>query len=268
MIKYLINFFLTAIAIYFFILAFIYFYQRNLLYHPSENNYLDDQINFDYKEIYIPVTKKINLKGWVINKDLKNKKTLIFFHGNAGNLRNRIYKINELSKLDINILIFAWRGFSGNKGKVTEYGLYEDAKASINWLNEQGVDFENIILYGESLGTGIAVEMGLNFNVAGIILESPYTSMTDAAKLYYPYLPVRFLLKDKYETLKKIEKINTPILIMHGEKDKIVPIEMSYSLFEKAKEPKYFYFSQEDDHMMSYNAELIKNLVKFISKLR
>tara|TARA_B100001996_G_scaffold115285_1_gene87251 strand:- start:197 stop:529 length:333 start_codon:yes stop_codon:yes gene_type:complete len=110
--------------------------------------------------------------------------------------------------------------------------------------------------------------MTLDFNVAGLILESPYTSMVDAGKLYYPYLPVSFLLKDRYETSKKIVEINTPILIMHGKKDDLVPIEMSYSLFNNIKGKKYSYFPENDDHMMEYNNELIKNIEDFINNLK
>ncbi len=204
----------------------------------------------------------------MINKDLQKKKTLILFHGNAGNLNNRIYKINELNKLDINILLVSWRGFSGNRGKPTEKGLYEDGKAAIKWIKDQGVDQKNIILYGESLGTGVATQMSLDFDVSALILESPYTSMVDAARLYYPYLPVSLLLKDRYENSKKIDKINIPVMIMHGQKDNIVPVEMSYTLFKLIKGEKYSYFPENDDHMMEYNAELVENIKNFIYKLR
>ena len=169
MTKYLLNFILAILIIYSLILVYIYIFQRNLLYHPKENNYLDNQINFEYEEVFIPVNKNIKLKSWIIEKDFKKNKTLIFFHGNAGNLNNRIYKINELYNLDINILLVSWRGFSGNKGKPTENGLYEDARSSIQWIEEQGVNPEDIILYGESLGTGVATQMALDFKVAGLI---------------------------------------------------------------------------------------------------
>ncbi len=265
--KFFLIFLTSIILIYLALLSFIYISQRNLLYHPNENNYLENQIRFDYKEIFIPVNKDIKLKSWIINKDLKKNKTLIFFHGNAGNLNNRIYKINELNKLDINILLVSWRGFSGNRGKPTEKGLYEDGRATINWIKQKGVDQKNIILYGESLGTGVATQMSLDFDVSGLILESPYTSMVDAAKLYYPYLPVGLLLKDRYENSKKIDKITIPVLIMHGQKDNIVPVEMSYTLLKLIKGEKYSYFPEKDDHMMEYNTELIENVKKFIYKL-
>ena len=107
----------AIILFYLLILIFVFFYQRNLLYHPFENNYSSDQTNFSYEEVFIPVLNGNNLKGWFHKKDLNNKKTLIFFHGNAGDLRNRIYKLNLIKDFDINFLIVAYRGFSGNKGK-------------------------------------------------------------------------------------------------------------------------------------------------------
>ena len=186
--KYL---YLTATSIilaYLLVNLFVYFYQRNLLYNPSENNYLNDKINFDYQEIFIETDKNIKLKSWFINKDLKRFKTLVFFHGNAGNLLNRVHKLNELSKLDLNILLISWRSFSGNKGKPTEENLYYDAKQIVKWLKTQGLDNKDIVLYGESLGTGVAIELASKNNFGGIILESPFTSMVDAAKIYYPYL--------------------------------------------------------------------------------
>ena len=103
--KYLYLIFSSIVIAYFVLLVFIYFYQRNLLYHPSENNYQNDKIQFSYDEIFIKVDDKIKLKSWIINKNLKKFKTLLFFHGNAGELSNRIYKLNELNKLDMNILV-------------------------------------------------------------------------------------------------------------------------------------------------------------------
>ena len=257
----------SIVLAYLIIILFVYFYQRNLLYNPSENNYLNDKINFNYKEIFIETDKKIKLKSWFIEKDLKNFKTILLFHGNAGNLFNRVYKLNELNKLDLNILIISWRGFSGNKGKPTEKNLYRDAQEAVKWLKAQGLDNKNIILYGESLGTGIAIELASKNNFGGIILESPFTSMADTAKIYYPYLPVNLLLKDRYDTKSKIRDIETPILIMHGQKDSIVPQKMGLELFEKANEPKFNYFPENDDHMMEYNDELLNNIKIFINKI-
>jgi fermentation-respiration switch protein FrsA (DUF1100 family) len=257
----------SVVLAYFIIILFVYFYQRNLLYHPSENNYLNDKIIFNYEEILIETDKKIKLKSWFIKKDLDKFKTILIFHGNAGNLFNRVYKLNELNKLDVNILLISWRGFSGNKGKPTEKNLYRDADESVKWLNNQGVISKNIILYGESLGTGVATELGTSNAFGGIILESPFTSIANAAKIYYPYLPVSIILKDRYDSIGKIKNINTPIFIMHGKMDNIVPQQMGLELFEKANNPKYSYFPEDDDHMMNYNKQLLNEIKLFINKI-
>ena len=185
--KYLYLTLSSVVIAYLVAIIFIYFYQRNLLYHPSENNYQNDEVEFNYEEIFIKVKNEIKLKSWIVNKDFKNLKTIVFFHGNAGDLSNRIHKLNELNKLDINILLISWRGFSGNKGSPTEKNLYEDAEAALRWLNMKGVNNSQIILYGESLGTGVAVEIGKKNIFNSIILESPFTSMENTAKIYYPY---------------------------------------------------------------------------------
>ena len=257
----------SVVLAYFLIILFVYFYQRNLLYHPSENNYLNDKITFNYEEIFIETDKNINLKSWFIKKDLNRFKTILIFHGNAGNLFNRVYKLNELNKLDVNILLISWRGFSGNKGKPTEKNLYHDAEEAIKWLNNRGAISKNIILYGESLGTGVATELGTSNAFGGIILESPFTSIANAAKIYYPYLPVNIILKDRYDSIGKIKNITTPILIMHGKKDNIVPQKMGLELYEKANQPKFSYFPENDDHMMEYNDNLLNSIKLFINKI-
>ena len=227
------NFYTTSIlalvSFYILLLIIVFFFQRNLLYHPSVNNYLKNQGSNQPNEIEkvnITTSDKIDLIGWFYNKDLEKSKTILFFHGNAGSLENRTYKLNHFKDLNVNFLIIAWRGFSGNKGKPNEKGLYEDGESAIRWLKTKGIDEKNIILYGESLGTGIAVEIAQNENYGGVILESPFTSMTNMGVKYYPFFPVRFLLKDKIESYKKLNNISVPILIMHGKVDKIVPYGM------------------------------------------
>ena len=182
-------------------------------------------------------------------------------------MENRIYKLNHLGDLNINYLIVAYRGFNNNSGKPTERGLYMDAAASVNWLKSINIEEKNIVLYGESLGTAVAVEIGKNKKFKGIILESPFTSMIDTAKIYYPYLPIKFLLKDKFDTINKINKINFPILVMHGQKDNIVPFFMGKKIYKAANFPKYSYFSDYDDHMMDFNENLITAIKTFFKSI-
>jgi fermentation-respiration switch protein FrsA (DUF1100 family) len=234
------------------------------MYHPNENNYFGDKIEVDIEKVNIKTSDNINLLGWFHKKDLNKFKTIIYFHGNAGILENRIHKLNHFKDMEVNFLIIAWRGFSGNKGKPTENGLYIDGISAVNWIINQGVKEKDLILYGESLGTGIATEIAQNKNFAGVILETPFTSMINAAKEFYPYIPVNILLKDRYENYKKIKNINIPILIMHGEKDKIVPFKMGKKMYQLANEPKYFYSTNHDDHMMVYDQPMINTLKNFI----
>ena len=265
--NYLTLLLLAFVITYFFILILTYVFQRNLLYHPMENNYSGDQIKVSIEKVVIKTSDGIELNSWYHNKNITNYKTILFLHGNAGSLENRIHKINHFKDMNINFLIIAWRGFSGNAGKPTEKGLYEDAESAVNWLKSKGVNEKDIIIYGESLGTGVAVEIAQNKKFAGIILESPFTSMIAAGKDKYPFLPVRILLKDKYESEKKIKNIKIPILVMHGEADKIVPFYMGKKIYELANKPKYYYFSEYDDHMLEYNKKLLNALKNFIYSL-
>ena len=264
---YFLQFILTIFVIYFLVLVFLYFYQRNLLYHPNENNYSEDKISVDIEKVKIETLDNIELLGWYHEKNLKDSKTLVYFHGNAGSLENRIHKLNHFQDMNINFLIIAWRGFNGNKGKPSERGLYIDGKSAIDWLKKKGVDEKNLILYGESLGTGVATHLAQNKNYAGVILETPFTSMVDAAKNFYPYIPINLLLKDKFENFKKVKNINTPILVMHGEVDQIVPFSMGKKIYEIANNPKYSYFTKYDDHMMEYDENLVLALKSFFNSL-
>ena len=191
--KNLLIFFQLIVLGYLAVLIFLYFNQRNLMYHPNENNYSDDQLLVNIDKVKILTEDNIELLGWFHEKDLKNYKTILYFHGNAGSLENRYF--------------------------------------------------------------------------AGVILETPFTSMVDAAKKFYPYIPVDILLKDKFDNKKKIKNINSSILIMHGEADQIVPFSMGKKIFEIANKPKFSYFTKYDDHMMEYDENLIKVLNSFFKSL-
>ncbi len=263
------NLFLVSLVVLVYLLVTLglYIFQRNLLYHPTENNYYGDKLTVKIEKVKIKTDDNIDLLAWYHNKDIKKFKTILYLHGNAGSLENRIHKINHFKDMNINFLLLAWRGFSGNKGEPTEQGLYRDARSAVKWLINQGVIEENIIIYGESLGSGVATEIAQNKNFAGIILESPFTSMVAAGKSKYPIFPIKLLLKDRYESDKKITNIISPILVMHGEVDKIVPFWMGEKMFQLANEPKYSYFSKYDDHMMDFNNELINSIKLFIKSL-
>ena len=255
------------LVIYASVLVLLYIFQRNLMYHPDENNYFGDKLEVNIEKVKIKTSDNIDLLGWFHKKDLKRLKTIVYFHGNAGKLENRIHKLNHFKDMDVNFLIIAWRGFSGNEGKPSEEGLYIDGNSAIMWLKNLGLSEEDIIIYGESLGTGIATEIAQNNNFAGLILETPFTSMIEAAKNFYPYIPVSLILKDKYKNNLKIKNVNIPVLVMHGETDQIVPFWMGEKIYEIANQPKYSYFTKYDDHMMEFDENLVLALKAFIKSL-
>ena len=265
--NFLLEVIIGILLIYISVLIVLFIFQRNLMYHPDENNYFGDKIEVEIEKVKIKTFDDINLLGWFHKKDLKKYKTIIYFHGNAGKLENRIHKLNHFRDMDVNFLIIAWRGFSGNDGKPSEKGLYIDGNSAIEWLKNLGLNERDIIIYGESLGTGVATEIAQSNNYAGLILETPFTSMVEAAKNFYPYIPVSFLLKDKYDNQNKIKNINIPVLVMHGEVDQIVPFRMGEKIYEIANQPKYSYFTKFDDHMMEYDEKLLLALKKFIKSL-
>ena len=267
--KKMYNLFLVSLVVLVYLLVTLglYIFQRSLLYHPVEHNYYGDKLTVNIEKVKITTEDNIDLLAWYHKKDIKKYKTILYLHGNAGSLENRIHKINHFNNININFLLIAWRGFSGNAGKPTEQGLYQDARSAVKWLINEGAIEENIVIYGESLGTGVATEIAQNKNFAGVILESPFTSMIDLGQKHYPIFPVKFLLKDKYESEKKIKNLRSPILVIHGKKDKIVPFYMGEKIYDIANNPKFKYFTEMDDHMMNYDDKLINKIELFISTL-
>jgi len=256
-----------VLAVYLVITLSLYFFQRNLLYYPSENNYSGDRLTVPIEKVKIKTQDNIELLSWYHKKNVSDYKTILFLHGNAGSLENRIYKLNFLGNLDVNFLIIAWRGYSGSSGKPSEFGLYQDAKSALNWLNSKGITDDKIVLYGESLGTSVAIEVGQNRDFAGIILEAPFTSMIDIGQKHYPYFPVKLLLKDKYVNKNKIRNVKSPVLVMHGKEDKIVPFYMGKKIYDLANEPKFKYFTNHDDHMMNFDENLVNEIHLFLKNL-
>ena len=178
---------LILLFIYLLIIFYVYTKQRSLLYVPQIDNYDDELLIIPAEKVFIENSSNIKLRSIFYKHPSNTKTTLLMFHGNAGPIENRFYKINKLSKYDQNILLISWRSYSGNDGEPTEDGLYDDARSAIKWLEEKNISKKDIIIYGESLGTAVTIEVAQNNNFKGLILEAPFTSMIDAAKFHYPY---------------------------------------------------------------------------------
>ena len=251
------------VIIYLIIVFYVYFKQRSLLYVPNIDKYSDEELVINVDEGFIENSDGNKLRSVFFKNPNNTNNTLLMFHGNAGPIENRFYKLNKLSKYNQNILLISWRSYSGNEGKPTEKGLYDDAMSAIKWLQTKGYKKEEIIIYGESLGTAVSIEIVQNEPFKGLILEAPFTSMVDAAKYHYPYLPVSWMLKDRYLSKDKIQNINIPLFVMHAKGDTIVPFWMGERIFELANKPKMNYFIEENEHLVTYNEELMKMMDDF-----
>ena len=164
--------------------------------------------------------------------------TLLYFQGNGGTLELRSETISRYLARGRGMFMMSYRGFSGSTGAPSEAANVADAKLAYDTLIKDGVSPDDIILYGESLGTGVAIQVAREKMVAGVILDSPYTSILELASQYYPWLPVSLLLEDRYESIRYIRDVHVPIFILHGEADDVVPVEMGRRLFAAANEPK------------------------------
>ena len=225
--------------LYFSAVAAMYIRQRSFIYFPSTVKPVKPD---NVEEAKVVTSDGLDLYGWYIPpKSGKNMPVIVFFHGNAGNLEGRVAHVREYINAGYGVLLCEYRGYGGNPGKISEQGLYADGHAFIKWLHDKkNIDYRQMVIYGESIGSGIAVEMATHYLVSGLVLEAPFSSLVDTASYHYPLIPVRFLLKDKYLNFKKIGKIHAPLIILHGKLDGIVPFALSQKLFNAASEPKKF----------------------------
>ena len=204
--EYLLKLILIIPIAYFSLLFIIFIFQRNLLYHPKENNYFGDELKVKIEKVKIETGDNFELLGWFHEKDLRNFKTIVFFHGNAGTLENRIHKINHFKEMNINFLIISWRGFSGNLGKPSEKGLYEDGESAINWLKGKGLKDNDIVLYGESLGTGIATHVAQKrMNLQGLYWNLHLHLWLMQQKMCIHIFQSDFYLKTNTKVIKKLK---------------------------------------------------------------
>lgn len=168
------------------------------------------------------------------------QKTLLYFHGNAGSLASRAERIAFYAAQGIGIFIMTYRGFPGSTGEPSEANNVADGLRAYDALRESGVAAQDIVIYGESIGTGVAAQVAAARAVGGLVLDAPYTSMVELAALLYPALslPGRFFMRDRYDTRRHIRSVSAPLLIIHGEEDEIIPVEMGRELYAAASEPK------------------------------
>ncbi len=197
--------------------------------------------------------------------------TLLYFHGNAGNLANRSERVRKYLARGIGVFMLSYRGYSGSTGTPTERNNVADARLAYETLVADGIDPRDIVLYGESLGSGIAVQLAAEKPVGGIVLDAPYTSIVDVAAGAYPFLPVRNFMFDRYETMSFLPRVKAPLLIVHGEADSVIPVAMGRAIYEAANGPKEiatFPGAGHSDHHLFGSTEEVHRWIDSLSRSR
>ena len=228
----------VALALYAMAVVVMYAAQRRFIYFPEPGRTSPAAAGLpDVSERIIATPDGEKVVAWY-GKAQRGQPTLLYFQGNGGTLELRSETISRYLARGRGMFMMSYRGFSGSTGAPSEAANVADAKLAYDTLIKDGVSPDDIILYGESLGTGVAIQAAREKMVAGVILDSPYTSILELASQYYPWLPVSLLLEDRYESIRYIRDVHVPIFILHGEADDVVPVEMGRRLFAAANEPK------------------------------
>jgi fermentation-respiration switch protein FrsA (DUF1100 family) len=238
---------LTGLALYAAIVAFFYVSQAALLYPAGRERIGARAAGLpDFEDVTLATEDGERIVGWY-KPAAPGRATLLYFHGNGGSLLNRRDRARLLTEGGRGLLLASYRGYSGSTGSPSESGLRIDARTAYDWLAKQ-VPTDRIVLYGESLGSGVAVRLATERPIAGLILDAPFTSTADVAGHHYWYLPI-WLLRDQYRSIDRIHEVKTPLLVMHGDRDGVIPIALGERLFEAAPQPKRFVKLPGVDHV-------------------
>ena len=258
--------FWIAVSVVLFLVAIRYM-ERQSIYFPMRNiSDTPSRAGLPYKDVYFSADDGTRLNGWFIpNKNAKY--TLIFAHGNAGNISHRIEKILMFHDLGLNVFIFDYRGYGRSEGQPSEQGLYRDLGAAYDYVvSEEKVPGKDIILYGESIGGSIAIDLARRVAVRALITEGTFTSVKDMAGIVFPVIPY-VMLSSRYDSVSKIKDIACRKLIIHSVDDEIVPFWLGEKLYNSAKEPRWF-LKLRGSHNTAFlesNRDYIEGLRSFLN---
>lgn len=237
----------VGIAGYLGLVGLMYFAQRSLMYFPDPVRTAPADAEFPQAtEVTLRSADGTEVIAWTVAPK-HGKPVVIYFHGNGGSLRHRAPRFRPLIADGTGLVALSYRGFGGSQGSPSEAGLIEDGQAAYDFARRQYPD-ARIVLWGESLGTGVAVAIAARNEVAALVLEAPYTSTADIAFATYPFIPVGLLMKDQFHSDERIRQVKAPILVLHGALDRIIPIAYGERLFALASEPKQFVRFERGEH--------------------
>ncbi|WP_374431494.1 alpha/beta hydrolase [Tabrizicola sp.] len=222
------------------LLSGMYLFQRELQYFPTRRDPAPEAVGLDgVTRVELPTPDGEILVLWTVPA-AADRPTVLFLHGNGGEVADRADRLAFYQAKGFGVAFLSWRGYGGSTGSPSEAGLVADAKAAYDYLRDQGVPSDRIAVVGESLGTGPAVQLAAANPVGALVLEAPYSAAVDIARAAYPWLPVGLLMKDQFRSRDHIAAVRAPILILHGDDDRVIPPGFGRRLFEAARDPKTF----------------------------
>lgn len=216
----------------------VYLFQRKLIYAPDPTRVSPEQAGLPQaREVLLDTPDGVRLVAWHIPAR-DGKPTLLYFHGKKGNLARRRDRIRQITRDGYGLFMLAYRGYAGSTGRPSEHKIIADGKLAHDYLRGQGLTARQIVVFGESLGTGVATQVAAGRQSAALVLEAPFTSLIAVGRLLYPMFPAHRFMDDKYRSARHIGQINAPLLIVHGTADKLIPIELGIRLYHAAQAPK------------------------------
>lgn len=267
----LLTFILCAAVFYLGVMAAMFLLQRKLMYHPVTAIEAPEFYSPTAKLIALTTQDKTAIEAWHVPPLDESLPLIVYFHGNAGHIGDRMAKLNHFVAKGFGLLAVSYRGYGKSKGLPSEPGLYDDAFTTVqNAMSSLQIPASRMILYGESLGTGIATQTAKTLADAGtpakgLVLEAPYTSVAARSQELYPFIPARYLVRDKYDSITKIKDVKCPVLLFHGEKDVVIPVHHGHALLAAAADPKRGIFYPEVGHT-DFDPETLANEVLAFAK--
>ena len=248
------------------LLALMYVFQRALMYFPDATRVAPAQAGLPQaEEVTLTSSDGEKLVAWFVPPQ-RDKPLVLYFQGNAEGLPARVGRFTWLTADGIGLLGLNYRGYGGSSGTPTEDGLIRDAQAAYDFARAH-CPAARIVLFGESLGTAVAVALAAGHEVAGVILDAPFASAAEVGAAAYPFAPVRWVMKDRFRSDERIGRVSAPLLVLHGEQDRIVPIRFAEKLFALAREPKRFVRFPGGDHVNLDDFGAAKVVKEFLAKL-
>lgn len=231
-----------AVAAYLAAVLLMFFFQERLIYIPHRIVWRNPaDAGLPHEEVFLTAADGVRLHAWFLPNPA-NRGTILFFHGNAGNIAHRVDTAKVLWEWGLNVLLIDYRGFGNSGGKPSGRGTSLDADAAWKFLVEKKeVPPGRIVLFGRSLGSAVAADLAARITPAGVILESGFTSLPEIGARLYPWLPVRLLSRHRYPTLENVKCFRCPVLVAHSRHDEVIPFSHAEQVFAAAPEPKFFF---------------------------